>query len=224
MRDFLSKIDLFRGLSQEDYEFLYQQSDVIHFDKHQQIFRKGDSAECLYVLRSGMVKLYNLRKGTGKEEIVCLIKPLEFYCLAPLLSRELLHIHAMALESSETLRIPKKTLEVLIERSHQFSKNVIQNLAGKECDLCEEVCDLSLSTTKERLAKYLLEEFQKHQKTGALTLSLNQAQLASYLGTVRETVSRDLGSLKKARVIESKKGKISLLNPDELVQIANGGQ
>lgn len=222
--DFLKHIGLFRGLSDEDYDYLYQYAEVIVFEKDELIFKKGERAEHLFVVRKGFVKLSNIRKGTLKEEIVCLIKPNEFYCLAPLLSRELLHIDAWAIEHSEVLKIPKKTIVELIERSHIFSKNVISFLAGQECNLCEEVCDLSLSTTKERLAKYLLKEFKKHQEPGALSIPMNQAQLASYLGTVRETVSRDLGALKKARVIETKKGKITLIDADELVQIANGGQ
>jgi len=224
MKDLLSQLPLFKNLLAEDYSLLEKQSELKRFKKDELIFQKNETADALYLVKKGLVKLYNLRKGTGKEEIVCVIRPQGNFCLAPLLSREKLHINAKAINDTEVVVVPKTTIEQLNEESHQFSRNVIRSLAGKECDLCEEVCDLSLSTTKERLAKYLIGEFEKLDKKKTLRLALKQGQLASHLGTVRETLSRDMASLKKARVIDHKKDTVTLLDQEELIQIANRGK
>lgn len=221
MKKFLEKIALFKNLKPGEYSFLAKRIESKHFKKDEVIFKKNDEAKNLYLVKQGQVKLYNLRKGTGKEEIVCVIRPGGNFCLAPLLSREKLHINAKALFETEVAVISKSVLQELIDASHQFSKNIITSLAGKECDLCEEVCDLSLSTTKERLAKYLVGEFEKLGGKKKLRLGLKQGQLASHLGTVRETLSRDMASLKKSKVIDHRKGTIALLDEGELIQIAN---
>jgi CRP-like cAMP-binding protein len=219
VKEFLSKISLFSHLSPQEYSFLEREATVKDFKKSELICEAGDSTEYLFLLQSGSVKLYN-KKG-GKQEIVCLIQPNEFFCLAPLLTRPTHHINAKAMGDSTVVTIPKSAITHLIDQSHEFAKRVIKFLACKECDLCEEVCDLSLSTTKERLAKYLLKEFKKNPERQSFSLPINQSQLASHLGTVRETLSRDLSDLRKARVIESRAGKVKVIKPDELLQIAS---
>ncbi|MDP3975874.1 MAG: Crp/Fnr family transcriptional regulator [bacterium] len=224
MQKFLSQISLFQGLDQADLDFLQTGAATEDFAKGKLIFQSGDESRHLYLLQRGAVKLFNLKKGTGKEEIVCHIQPGGFFCLAPLLTRPVLHINAKTLEASQLVVIPKSTIQQLIKRSHLFAQRVIEHLACKECELCEEVCDLSLSSTKERLAKYLLSQYQQQRLQGSKSfrLTLNQSQLASFLGTVRETLSRDLAAFKKAKVIDSRQGKISILKPDELAFLSGG--
>src|SRR5690606_15248140 len=168
-------------------------------------------------------KLYNIRSGSNKEEIVCLIPPNGHFCLAPLMSREISHINAKALQDCKLIAIPRTTIEQLVDQSHAFSKNVIKSLAGKECDLCEQVCDLSLTSPKERLAKYLVDQFQLSGKP-SFKLPIRQNELASHLGTVRENLSRNLAALKKARIIEMKAGMIKILDVRELKNIADRKQ
>lgn len=213
-----SEITLFAGISTPDVQSLQKAVITRRAKKHEVIFRKNDPIEYLYLVESGRMKLYNFRKGSEKEETVCIIGAGGYFCLAPLLTQSNFHIHAKALEDSELVLIPKKIILELVERSHTFSKNIIRALAGKECELCEEVCDLSLSTTKERLAKYLLGLFDPNKKN--IPLSLNQSELASHLGTVRETLSRDLAGFKKSGIISMKNQKISILKADELAFIS----
>ncbi|MDP2691294.1 MAG: Crp/Fnr family transcriptional regulator [bacterium] len=219
MQDFFSQIDLFSHLTSGDYALLKEHAKLTTVHKGELIFRNGDPSSNLYLLKQGSVKLYNIRRGSEKEEITCLMGTGEVFCLAPLLSREQFHVNAQALEESEMIIIPELAIQALIRQSHPFAQRVIRFLAKKECDLCEEVCDLSLSTTKERLAKYLFREYERNRHADSFPLPLNQSQLASYLGTVRETLSRDLADLKKAHIIKAEKGLISVLNPGELQQV-----
>lgn len=210
---------LFAELSKESLEILEKSAKKMTLKKNTQVFSQGDRCEYLYILTKGQVKLYRSRKGSTKEEIVCVIDPDGYFCLAPLLSRDSFHISAKTLKESELWSIPRETILKLIDLSHEFAKKIISSLAQKECSLCEEVCDLSLSTTKERLAKYLFDLSQNSRKP--FTLPLHQSDLASHLGTVRETLSRDLASLKKARIIKISKGTCEILNTAELSSIAN---
>lgn len=186
------------------------------------IFKAGELANFLYFIKKGSVKLFRNRKGSEKEEIVCVIREGGHFCLAPLLTDAREHMNAGAIEGAEMLAIPKKNLLELVDSSHAFAKNLIHALAGKECRLCQEVCDLSLATTKERLAKYLLSQYEEHGRKPRFHIPLTQSALASYLGTVRETLSRDLGALRKAKVISFTNKKIQVLSSKELSRIAGG--
>lgn len=219
----LSTIPLFQGLTTEEIVSLTTHALQEKWSKDEMVFTVGSAPKSLYIVLSGQVKLYNIRDGSKKEEVVCLSGPGQYFCLAPVMSREVMHINAKTLQNTELLVIPKSALENLIDRSHQFAKNMIRALAGKECDLCEQVCDLSLTTPKERLAKYLLELYQFLKKP-TFKLPIRQSELASHLGTVRENLSRNFAALKKSRIIEIKGSQVKILNLLELKNIADRKQ
>jgi CRP-like cAMP-binding protein len=221
MSGILSSIKLFSGLEPAHLEELEDSLVPQDFSQDEFVFRSGEMANKIYVVTEGSVKLFNSRPGSAKEETVCVIHPGGFFCLAPVINKEELHINAKALIETKTLEISSVMIHNLIEVSHPFSKNVIRHLSRKECDLCEEVCNLSLSTTKERLAKYLLDHADPRNISQAFPLRMNQTELASVLGTVRETVSRDLSDLRKADVISLKHQLLTIKDEVELRKIAS---
>lgn len=220
MKELFSKNALLKNLTQKDLQFLEEQSRFQSFKKHHCVFLKGDKITSLFFVVKGHVRLFNRKPHTTKEKIVCSLGPFGIFCLAPLLSKETYHISAETLHASKLIAIPKSAVLKLIDHSHIFAKNVIQYLAKKEYSLCEEVCDLSLSTTKQRLAKFLLEQDELQRKPPYLIMPMNQSQLASTLGTVRETLARNLSDFKKAKIITRKKGGISLLKKNDLREIS----
>lgn len=217
---FLSQVPLFIDLQADELELLCDTSEVIKVKPDDVIFRSGHQANTLYIVATGQVKMYQSRKGSHKEEIVCIVRPKQYFCLAPVLSREVMHINAKALEETKLISIPKSVIDELIQESHPFSKRVIQHLAIKECGLCEQVCDLSLNSPKERLAKYLLEQFQQTEKK-TIQLRLKRTELASHLGTVRESLSRYFTAFKKAGIISLQGKKVQLHDLRALEDIAS---
>lgn len=222
IRNFLRNISLFNNLTSKEYGYIEANVEQKICVKGTLVFKKGDKSENLYLVEKGTIKLYNKRAGTEKEEIVCIISKGGYFCLAPLLSLQKLHINAETIERSFLYVIPKNVIGYLIESSHIFAQNIIRALACKECELCDQICTLSLATTKERLAKFLLSEYRIKSDTRSLKITLNQSQIASCLGTTRETVSRDLADLKKAKIIHASRNIIEILNPDELSHLALG--
>lgn len=222
MKQFLSKIHLFKGLPEKEYDFLEQHSQQKKLEKNDTIFEKGGAPDHLYVLKEGKAKLFDERKITQREEIIQVFSAEDVLDLASLFNQQPYPLSAQALESGEIISFPVSSLRELTDRSQIFLQNAADLLAKTTYELIEGMSDLSLSTTKERLAKYLLKEYHQQKSARSFRLPLNQSQIASHLGTVREIVSRDLASLKKARVIESNQGQIAVLNPEELSHIAEG--
>lgn len=219
--DVLKETKLFCDLADADYEFLTKAVTVKKVANNSKIFSGGKELNFLYVLKSGLVKLYNQSKASKKQEIVCVIKPGEFFCLSPILTNQISHINSRAIENCELITVSAEAIRTLVRASHPFAQRVIEFLAHKESSLCKDICSLSLANTKERLAKYLLKEYDR-QHSASFKLPLNQGQLAAFLGTVREVVSRDLADLRKANIISSNKGQISVIDESSLQKIAKG--
>jgi CRP/FNR family transcriptional regulator len=222
MEPLLSRINLFKGLSDEELSLLDERSEHRELKKYEIIYEKGGSPSHLYLLKSGKVKIYDERKITQREEIIHVFSQGDVFDIPSVLIQKPFPLSAQSLEDSQVISFPQKIIQDLFHKSSVFPRNCAAFLSRLNSQLIEEVSDLSLSTTKERLAKYLLREFKQQRRPASFRLPLNQSQIASHLGTVREIVSRDLASLKKARVIESNQGEIAVLNPQELSQIAEG--
>lgn len=213
---------LFKNLSPDELSFLKEHAEERKFKKNERVYEKGSDPFELFLIKLGKVKLFDERKITQREEIIHVFSQGDVFDLTSVLIQKPFPLSAQALEELEVFSFPQKTILDLFKKSAVFSRNCSTFLARLNTELTEEVSDLSLSTTKERLAKYLLREFKQQRRPSSFRLPLNQTQIASHLGTVREIVSRDLASLKKARVIESNQGEIAVLNPQELTQIAEG--
>jgi len=221
MKRFLPTLPLFKGLKETDYALLEKNAELRNFLKHETFFQKGDPVSYFYVIRQGKVKLFEDRKLTQREEIISVLGDGESFDLSSLFHDQH-RISAQALEEGEACAFQINFLQKFIKSSHPFALNVAKTLSQKTAELIEDLTDLSLSSTKERLAKFLMREHEIQKKPSSFKLPLNQTQLASHLGTVREIVSRDLASLRKSRVIDSKQGEISVLDEDELKKIAEG--
>ena len=67
-----------------------------------------------------------------------------------------------------------------------------------------------------RLALFLLEE---SEKTGSLELSLTHQQIAKYLGSAREVVTRMLKYFVAEGLVELSRGGVTLLDPEGLKKL-----
>jgi CRP-like cAMP-binding protein len=90
--------------------------------------------------------------------------------------------------------------------------------------LTKQLEDLSLKEVSARLARYILERCQethgKIEKGMTCELPTTKTHLAAYLGTISETLSRTLARFKSLGVIEVDKGKITIIDPAALQNLA----
>jgi len=86
-----------------------------------------------------------------------------------------------------------------------------------------QIAQLSLKEVPERLAGYLL-LLRASQNRDDLTLDLPKGQIAAYLGTIPETLSRALKKLADQGLIETSGNRVTLLDPDGLAQLAETGR
>lgn len=86
--------------------------------------------------------------------------------------------------------------------------------------------DLSQEEVPSRIAKYLLDLSLKQSKEEKSLdeneLDLSRSQLASRLGTIRETLSKTLAEMKDKSIIDVKKNRILILNREVLEKLASG--
>lgn len=216
----LANCHLCRGLDDKELETVINIVSFKKLSKDEILFFEGDSASGFFVLLSGMVRIYK-SSPDGKEYTIHIIKPGQLFAEAAIFRGDKFPANCMALEESEAAFFPKDAFLDLLKDSPQISLKIIAALSSFVRDFNKQVEDLSLKEVPGRIASFLLEKSDETGQT-EIILDISKSDWASRLGTISETLSRNLKKLKELSVIEVDRQKITILNRQLLEEIADG--
>ena len=221
IRQFLAQVPLFAGLTPEQYDDLAMIITDQEFNRGQTIFAEGDEGTGFFVVVAGMIKIYKL-SPEGKEQILHIFGPNEPFAEAAVFSGSSYPAHALALEKSRVIFLPRKSFLELLRKSPDLAMNMLAALSMRLKKFAHMIEDLSLKEVPGRLAAHLLFLSNQTEDADQIELQISKNQLASLLGTIPETLSRILAKLSKQGFIASKGSMITILNRDGLEDLAAG--
>ncbi len=223
----LRQTHLFSGVAEPDLEVLAELAVNRPFSRQATIFWERKEPQGFYLLVSGLVKLVK-SSPDGKEYIIRLVQPGETFGEAVVFAETPYPATAIALEDSQTLFFPGKPFLQYLAASPALARNMLATLSRLLYHLTKQLEDVSLKEVSARLARYLLErctETNGHVAPGlTFELPTTKTHLASYLGTISETLSRTLARFKSLGAIEVEKGKITINDPQLLQNMAKGSK
>jgi CRP/FNR family transcriptional regulator, cyclic AMP receptor protein len=187
------------------------------------VYLKGDAAQSVYLLRSGLVKISVVWRD-GRELIVRLARPGELFGKDSLGAAEYGE-HARALEPCEIVEIPAADLVAQMARDPGAVTPVLKEFAQRLREARQTVEGLAFASTMERLCLVLGKLANElGEPDGAAVLIphyIKQEDVARMTGARREVVSGLLNRLREKGVISySRKGSLRLDrgNLDRVVQ------
>lgn len=195
-----------------------RQSSSRSYKRHEIIFMEGDAYAGLYLVLSGRVKVFKT-SPEGKEQIIHLLGPREPFADVPLFTGGPYPATAQALEDTRLLFIPRQAFLDLLHGNSEISLRMLGAFAKRLRQLVNLVESLSLKEVTARLARYLAEE---SKKTGHFNfdLPISKANLAAFLGTIPETLSRSLHELENCGAISVQGKQIVIRNKQMLQELA----
>ncbi|MBM4300709.1 MAG: Crp/Fnr family transcriptional regulator [Deltaproteobacteria bacterium] len=221
----LRRIYLFSGITEADLSVLARMAVKKTVPRQATIFWEGKEAQGFYLLITGQIKLVK-SSPEGKEYIIRLVGPGETFAEAAVFGEIPYPATAIALEDCHTLFFPKGPFLQHLAASPALARNMLAALSRLMFHLTKQLEDLSLKEVSARLARYILERCQHtHGEIAAglhCELPTTKTQLAAYLGTISETLSRTLSRFKILGLIEVDKGKITIVDPAALHKMAQG--
>ncbi len=217
---YLSQCYLCSGLDKGELEAISSIAHIKKVLKGEIIFFEGDPAAGFYILLTGKVRVYKASPD-GKEYTIHQIMPGQLFAEAAIFKGNQYPANCAAIEDSLVAFFAKDAFIRLIKESPQISLKIIGSLSGFLREFNRKVEELSLKEISARIASFLLGESEKI-KSNEITLDVSKAELARRLGTIGETLSRNLKKLKELRVISVDGKKIIILDSARLNSIAEG--
>lgn len=182
------------------------------------ILRQGQQASGAYIVLQGRLRVYSVCSN-GNEATLYTIEPGETCVLAlNCLFNDLLYPAWVESEAdTRVMVIPGPLYRSLFNSEPEIQDMTVRTLSTLVFRLMGELNNVHGLTVRQRLARFLL---TRSNQQGILKMT--QQQMAQHLSTSREVVARQLLELAAQNLIETGRGRLSLLNTDGLRNIATG--
>jgi len=193
---------------------------IRHFPKGQLIFRQGDPCPGVYIVASGMVRVYKIGPN-GKEHVLHLLGPTSTFAEAAAIGGFECPANAEAVADSSCVLIPLDPFRKALHEDHQLCLQMMTSLTFWVRHFLALMEDLVLRDAAGRLARFLLETAP--EADGTVRLPTLKRHLASHLNLTSETFSRTLSRLIEAGlVIELDNNRVQLTDAERLRAVADG--
>jgi CRP-like cAMP-binding protein len=164
------------------------------------LFQAGDPVDGLYYVKTGQVRITKMDEQ-GREVEVVRLEPGDFFGDAVLFIHKEFPVFAEAVKDSEVFFIEKSRFIRDLEDMPGLARDFITLLARKCVTLNRRIEALGLQTVQQRLVQFLLVRCQGEDAC-TVELDMKKAELARLLGTISETLSRNLKQLQDEKLIE----------------------
>jgi len=213
--EFLKSILYFSDLGLVELESVSELVFEKTADRAEMVLLEGESAENLYFVASGVVKVFKT-SVEGKEQILSIVRPGESFNDVSIFDDGPNPASVRTMGPVLLYGIKKSYMEAIIRDHPQIALNVIKVLARRVRHLLSLVEDLSFKHVIGRVAKILLEHIGGEMGRGP---GLTQQEMAAMAGTAREVVGRSLKELEEAGAIKLDRHRIIIRDKEALQKI-----
>ncbi|MBI3321465.1 MAG: Crp/Fnr family transcriptional regulator [Candidatus Omnitrophica bacterium] len=210
MDRFLAGVEIFKRLSSAERGTLITVSREKRYAKGETVFRAGEPADAVCVVKEGRVHLMKFLEG-GQASTTCVMTTGDTFCCLSALDRKAYPVDAIAAVDSVIVRVPTSAFHALLQRNPAF----LQESLCVFCDRLRQVEDKSCmvyDSVEQRLAQALITLSEKFGPT----IPLTKHELAELAHTTVETTIRVLSQLKSRGIITSSRGSTTIAQLDQL--------
>lgn len=181
------------------------------------LFFEAQSARSVYILCTGHIKLTTSSKD-GKTLLVRIAKPGDVLGLSAAISATPYEVTAQALDPVEVKSFQRQDFLHFIEHHIEGSMGAAKMLNKDYRDALSDAIRLALSgSISGRVARLFLEMAAgQDEPKPSFTMAFTHENLATMLGTTRESVTRVLSELKRKEIIAIKGTSMTILRKDAL--------
>ncbi len=217
--DVLATVPYFNGLKYEIICSILEYVTVKNISKGEYLFRAGDVCNYLYIIKEGLIEIFQLGED-GKKFILHHANKGAFLGDTILFNKGRHEAHACAKEKAEVLVVEKKGLESLIYDFPEIGISMLMDFGSRIKNLKSLVSEIALNDVKKRIVRMILELVRDGSFDGENTVKITdiptQDEMAYRIGTVREVLCKGLHKLEKANLIQVKRNMIIVNDIDKL--------
>ena len=217
--DLLGRVPVFAELAPEDLRRVAEVAVPRRFGAQQVIFREGDSSDTCYVVRKGHARAVQ-ENADGRTIALAVFNPGDIFGELAMFDDERRSATVETLEPVEAVAVAGSDMRRLLREHPDIAVKLVIALGRRLREANERLKRQSFQTVQSRVAGELRRLVRQAQAEGAgerdVLVKATQAEIAQLAGSSRESASRFLAVLERARIITQGRGRITVHDPDAL--------
>lgn len=200
----------------------FESASVSTYLPREDLFLEGDEAASVFEVIEGVICAYRLL-ADGQRHVVSFFYPGDLlgYCCHATYA-----FSAQALSTVRVRRIPRASVERLVEARPEFARKLLKLAADELTATRDHLLCLASKSAEAKMASFLLALARRNQQSGdnpaKIQLPMTRIDIGDYLGLTIETVSRTLSKFKRAGLIAlPRTSVVHLLDTAQLEAIAH---
>ncbi|MFP4441079.1 MAG: Crp/Fnr family transcriptional regulator [Chloroflexaceae bacterium] len=222
----LSEIDIFQDLSEEELKIIADRAPMQTVEAGTVFFAPDERTEVLFILKSGRVRIFRL-SPEGKAFTTAIVSAGTIFGEMTLVGQHMHDNFAEALDSCVICLMSNEDVRRLLLSDPRIAARIAETLGRRLIDMEQRLSDFAFKSVPQRVAGTLLTIARSDQSRQVwpfgkqrTEVRVTHEQLAEFVGTYRETVTKILNELRDQGLIELRRGKIALLDTTALAAVA----
>jgi CRP-like cAMP-binding protein len=212
-------IPTYGELTEQQIALINKNSYVIKHRKGEVIFVQDRPVSHVIFIKSGLLKLY--KHLEGKKEIILDIMPAnQFVGLTSVFYENLYPYSTSSIGEGELIYTTSSVFRDVIAENGKYALHIMAVLSSRVVYTIDRMIALTRKQVPGRMAEMLLNFSKNTYKNNAFTLPISRLEIADFIQTSKETVSRTLTEFKNDRIIELDDKNVVLKSLD-LLEILN---
>lgn len=218
----ISDITIFSEVPENVLQDIFPLLKERHFKKNHILMFENDQSDEVYILRSGMVKVYRIHDE--KEIILSISMPGDILGEVEAISNEKHRISSVeALENVSAWLISRKDFLQLVEKYPSILRRAYMILVERLRMVNRLVRYLSFYDVRTKVANLIMDFYCNFgiqiENVYKIELKISQATFANMLGVTRESISKTLGDFQKEGLIDIHNKYFYILDKEKLESI-----
>jgi len=217
----MSRLAYFRAWPEDVLERLAGGAKLLTLSKNVWLARKGEPLDSLYVVVSGLLRLY-IPLPNKMERVIALVSQGDSLGESCLILKEACPYHVVAGKDSHLLAIDGMLYRQELSRNLMLTGQTLELVSRRLMETLRDAEICAQKSSVQRVACFLmLHQPSPESQTFKFRLPARKQDVAAKLGLTQETFSRVLGFLDKQGLIEMEGGQISVEDGQKLTQITS---
>ena len=185
-------------------ENIVEGKTILQLGKDVKVFSQGDSAEAIYFIQNGKVKV-TVVSAMGNEAVLAILGPRGFLGEGCLVGQTLRVSTATAIQPTTIFRIERRAMLRALHAQSELTEKFTASLLARNIDLQEDLCDQLFNHSEKRLARVLL-KLARFGQNNAMPVAkmprLSHETLAEMVGTTRSRITHFMNKFRKLGLID----------------------
>jgi len=220
--DFLSQVVIFTDLKREDLRQVARLFNQVCYPRQAVIFFQAEKGDHFYIVKSGSVKIYRLTED-GREIILDVFATGDFFGEMALLDKDIRSATVQTREPTTLLVMRRTDFQEMIQRQPEIALNIISILSQRLRRANTTIENFAFGDARLRVIHAITklgQSYGKSTKKGLrLDLRVTHQELASLVGTSRETVTRTLLEMQNEGLVSLEQRHLVIHNLEALEKI-----